>query len=112
MEKAWIISVNMGYGHQRPAFTLKDLAFEGKIISANDYLGIPEKDRRIWESVRRFYEFISNFKKVPLIGEFIFFIFDQFQKIHPFNPEKDLFKPSFQLRQNYFLIKKGWGEAL
>ncbi len=112
MRKAWIISVNMGYGHQRTAYPLKDLAFEGKIINANDYQGIPEKDRKIWESMRNFYEFISNFKKVPLIGEFIFFIFDQFQKIHPFNPEKDLSKPNFQLKQNYSLIKNGWGKDL
>ena len=112
MGKAWIISVNMGYGHQRTAYPLKDLALEGKIINANDYQGIPEKDRRIWKLMRNFYEFISNFKKVPLIGEFIFLIFDQFQKIHPFNPEKDLSKPSFQLKQNYSLIKNGWGKDL
>jgi hypothetical protein len=111
-QKSWIVSVNMGYGHQRTAFTLKDLAFGGQIINANNYQGIPEKDRRVWESVRIFYEFISNFKKVPIIGEFIFFIFDQIQKIHPFNLKKDLSKPSFQLKQNYSLIKKGWGEHL
>jgi len=35
----WLISVNMGYGHQRTAYPLKDLAFEEKIINANDYPG-------------------------------------------------------------------------
>ncbi len=45
-KKAWVISVNMGYGHQRTAFSLRDLAFD-KIINDNDYLGIPAKDSNI-----------------------------------------------------------------
>ncbi len=111
-KKAWIISVNMGYGHQRTAFPLKDLAPEGKIINANNYLGMPAGDRRIWETTRRIYEFISRIKKIPLIGEFIFFIFDQVQKILRFYPKRDLSQPNFQLKQISALIKKGWGKHL
>ena len=33
--KAWVVSVNMGYGHERAAYALRDLA-EGGIITAND----------------------------------------------------------------------------
>jgi hypothetical protein len=112
MKKAWIISVNMGYGHQRTAFPLKILAPGAKIINANDYLGIPEKDKKIWESTRKFYEFISNFKRTPLIGGALFYIFDQFQKILSFYPKRDLSKPNFQLKQTFSLIKKGWGKHL
>jgi len=111
-QKAWIISVNMGYGHQRTAFPLKDLAPEGKIINANDYPGIPVDDRRIWETTRRIYEFISRIKKIPLIGEFVFFIFDRVQKILRFYPKRDLSQPNFQLKQIFALIKKGWGKHL
>ncbi|MFH1462629.1 MAG: hypothetical protein ABIG08_02985 [bacterium] len=109
---AWVISVNMGYGHQRAVFPLKDLAPGGKIICANDYQGIPEKDRKVWEGTKGFYEFISKFKKVPLLGQFVFFIFNQFQKIFSFYPKRDLSKPNFQLKQIYSLIKNGWGEHL
>jgi len=41
MGKALIISVNMGYGHQRTAYPLREL---GKIINANDYPEIPTED--------------------------------------------------------------------
>ncbi len=102
----------MGYGHQRTAFPLKDLAPEGKIINANDYPGIPAGDRRIWETTRIIYEFISRIKKIPLIGEFIFFIFDRVQKILRFYPKRDLSQPNFQLKQISVLIKKGWGKHL
>lgn len=110
--KAWIVAVNMGYGHQRTAFPLKNFAFGDKIIIANDYEGIPEKDRRIWESSRRLYEFIANFKKIPLIGNFAFSIFDIFQKILIFYPKRDLSKPNFFVKDIFFLIKKGWGRDL
>jgi len=102
----------MGYGHQRTAYPLKSLATEGKIINANDYPGIPKKDRETWETARRFYEFISKFKRVPLVGEFGFFIFDQFQRIISFYPKRDLSKPNFQLKQIFSLIKRGWGRDL
>ena len=61
--RAWIIDVNMGYGHQRTAYPLKSLAPDKKIIHANDYKSIPAKDRQTWEMGRKFYEFISRFKR-------------------------------------------------
>jgi len=109
MEKAIIISVNMGYGHQRTANNLKDF---GQIINANDYEGIPEKDREIWESTRRFYEFISNFKRIPLFGEIGFSVFDFFQKILSFYPKREISEANFTLKQVYNLFKKGWGKNL
>lgn len=109
---AWVVDVNMGYGHQRTAYPLKDLAPYGKIINANDYKGIPKKDRQIWENSRKFYEFISNFRRTPLIGKFAFSLFDKFQEILTFYPKRDLSKPNLYLKQTFSLIKKGWGKHL
>ena len=75
-QKALLISVNMGYGHQRTAYALKQLSIDGKIINANDYDGIPPRDRRIWESMRRFYELLSDFKRVPVAGDLTFSLVD------------------------------------
>ena len=109
---AWVISVNMGYGHQRTAYPLKDLAFQEQIINANDYKGINIQDKKIWNRTRLFYEFISNFKRLPLAGDFIFSIFDAFQKILGFYPKRDLSRPNFAIRQIYSLLEKGWGRDL
>jgi hypothetical protein len=102
----------MGYGHQRTISPLKEFARNKRIINANDYLGIPESDKRIWETSRTGYEFISKIKKIPLLGPFAFYIFDQFQKISDFYPKRNLSAPTFQLKQNYSLIKNGWGKDL
>ena len=108
-QKAWIVTVNMGYGHQRTAEPLHEL---GKIINANDYEGIPEKDKTIWQSMRRSYEFISRFSRIPVIGKATFSIYDRFQKIFSFYPKRDLSEPNFTLKQIYSLFKKGWGRDL
>jgi len=110
--KAWIVDVNMGYGHQRTAYPLKDLAPEGKIIHANDYKGIPNKDRMTWELGRKGYEFICKFKRLPIIGEAAFGFFDNFQKILDFYPKRNLSKPNLQLKQELKRIKKGCGKDL
>lgn len=110
--KAWVIAADMGYGHQRTAFPLKDLALEQKIINANHYGGIPKKDRNIWRSTKSIYEFISRLKKIPLLGNFIFGILDKFQKIMNYYPIRDLSIPNLGVKSNYYFIKKGWGKDL
>jgi len=108
-QKAWIVTVNMGYGHQRTAEPLHEL---GKIINANDYEGIPEKDKTIWQSMRRSYEFISRFSRIPVIGKATFSIYDRFQKIFSFYPKRDLSKSNFTLEKTYSFFQKGWGRDL
>ncbi len=34
MVQAWVVAVDMGYGHQRAAYPFRDIAYEG-IITAN-----------------------------------------------------------------------------
>lgn len=111
-KKAWVITVNMGYGHQRTAFPLRKLAYNNNIINANDYPGIPLSDKRIWEATRNFYESISRFSGIPLIGGLVFSIYDQFQKILSFYPKRDLSRPGLLLKKGYSLFEKGWGKHL
>ena len=110
--RAWIVSVDMGYGHQRAAYPLRDLDHQ-QVINANNYKGIPEKDKKIWLSSRKAYEAFSRFKNVPIIGPVVWNIFDSFQRIDPFYPRRNLTRPSMQLKQTYRMIKKKqWGKHL
>jgi hypothetical protein len=110
--KAWVVTVDMGYGHQRAAHPLHYLA-EGGVITANNYKGIPKKDRDLWLHSKDFYEFVSRFKKVPFIGEKVFKAFDKLQSIPRFYPRRDLSKPNIQLKQIYKLFKDhDWGQDL
>lgn len=119
--KAYVVTVDMGYGHQRAADPLHTFAalppsitLPGKsaIISANTYPGVPAADRRRWEGGRGIYETISRMKKLPVIGKPIFGILDYFQRIEPFYPKRDLSRPTAQVKQIYSLIRRGWGKDL
>ena len=108
---AWVVDVNMGYGHSRAAYALRGLS-GGEVISANDYRGIPASDRRVWRESRQLYETISRLKPIPVIGSFLFEAMDRFQEIPAFYPRRDLSAPNLQVKQLYRLIKKGWGRHL
>lgn len=110
--QAWIVAVDMGYGHQRAAYPLRDMDHQ-EVINANNYQGIPEKDKKIWQQSRGVYEAFTRFKSFPLIGELVWNLFDKFQSIDYFYPRRNLTKPTLQLRQTYRLIKKKqWGKHL
>jgi len=111
MKKCFLITVDMGYGHQRTAFSLKFLS-QGEVIVANNYPGIPKKDKKLWENTRKFYETVSRIQRFPFFGKLIFKIFDQFQKIKPFYPKRDLTSPNFSTKMSYLLFKKNWGRHL
>lgn len=112
--KAWVVAVDMGYGHQRAALPLKTIAKGGQIITANNYSGIPASDRTLWQSGRGFYDLISRFKSTPVVGNFAFRIFDAFQAIQAFYPkDKNIQSPTLQLKQIYrFMESKEWGRHL
>lgn len=120
-KQAYIVTVDMGYGHQRAAYPLKDIAApspaiplsgENRIISANTYPGIPKRDRARWEGGRTLYETVSRFKHVPFVGTGAFRIMNHLQRIEPFYPLRDLSKPSAQVKQLYRMIARGWGRDL
>ena len=111
-KKAWVVAVNMGYGHQRTAYPLRGIAFGGKVINANSYQGIPAKDKMFWWQMRSIYEFISRFKKIPILGNFVFSVLDRFQKILSYYPKRDLSRPNISSKNIFHFIKRGWGKDL
>ena len=110
--KAVVVAVDMGYGHQRTAFPLKRLAINNEIINANNYSDIPRKDKNFWQLTRRFYEAISKFKKLPLLGGLTFHIYSKLQEIPRFFPRRDLSRPPLSSKITFRIIKNGWGRHL
>lgn len=110
--KAWVIAVSMGYGHQRTAYPLREMSPDGKVLNANDYEGIPSKDKEIWSSTSYLYGFISRFKRVPILGPVVFYSYDRFQKILSFYPKRDLSRPTSSLKEIFKFIAGGWGKDM
>lgn len=111
-EKAWIVAVDMGYGHQRAAYPLRRWSPTGKVVLANNYAGMSAKDRVVWKNGQRVYDFFSRLNNVPVIGHSLFHIMDKFQEVLPFYPRRDLVAPNLQVRQTYYAIRAGFGSEL
>jgi len=111
IKKINLVAADMGYGHQRAAYPLRDLS-DGEIITINNYPGIPDWEQQYWVKSLQSYEKISQFKKVPFFGAFVFQLMDNFQKIKSFYPFRNLSDQSVQ--QKFYLrsIKAGLGENL
>lgn len=111
-EKINLIAADMGYGHQRAAYPLLDMAVGGEIVTINHYEGIEDWEKRYWNTSNGGYNRISRLKKIPLIGDWIFSLMDAFQEIAPFYPKRDLSKPTVQEKYFYRQVRKGLGKNL
>jgi hypothetical protein len=109
--RAWVISADMGLGHQRATTPLRRIA-EGGVISANSAEACSPEEMKMWARTRHSYEFLSRIRSVPIIGKPLFGTLDQLQKIPPFYPRRDLSRPTYQVRLMDRLIRKGIGGQL
>lgn len=104
--KAWVVSADMGYGHQRAVFPLHSIAEEGLItVGKND--NSSQKEKKQWSRLLNVYETFSRARGIPLIGKPIFAMLDTLMHIPSFYPIRNLSHSTYQvdlLEQN---IKNG-----
>ncbi len=101
----FLVTAEMGFGHLRAIKPLSDVMQKPIIeLSKND--DSSDKEKKQWNKIRKQYEFMSRCKDKPIIGKFIYPIFNQLLKI-PTNTTIDLSKPSYQVKiLNYFIRRK------
>jgi len=103
---AWVISADMGYGHQRAVFPLRDISEEGLItVGKND--GSDAKEQKLWKRLLNAYESISRARGIPLIGKPIFAMFDALTHIPEFYPIRNLSRSTYQVNLLETTINKG-----
>lgn len=109
--RAWVVSADMGLGHQRATAPLQCIAEEGILTAGSPEIS-SEKEQMLWERTRRSYEFLSRVRAVPIIGKPLFGMLDELQKIAPFYPLRDLSHTTYQVRLMDRMIRKGIGGGL
>ena len=110
-KKAWIVTIDIGYGHQRAAYQLKDIAYERIIIANNDKV-VPRRELKLWKAFKSFYNGISRIASLPLVGEFFWKFYDRFQSISPYYPFRDLSKPNLGSLYYHTLIRRNFGKSI
>ncbi len=109
--RAWVLSADMGLGHQRATWPLQFMAEEGILTAGSASVSSP-REKKLWDQTRRAYETLSRIQQFPLIGKPLFGLLDELQKIAPFYPRRDLSKPTYQVKLMDSLIRKGIGAEL
>jgi hypothetical protein len=104
--KAWVVSVDMGYGHHRAVYPLRGIA-EGEVITVGVNDATTPKERRLWRRILGIYGFFSRARSIPVIGKPVFGIIDRLLSIPSFYPRRDLSQSTFQVRLLESSIKKG-----
>jgi len=106
LPRAWVVTADMGLGHQRAAWPLRDMA-EGGVMTLSRESNADPVEHKQWERLRRSYEFLSRTKSWPIVGNTIFGLLDRLQNIPAFYPIRDMSNPSFQVTWLKGLIAKG-----
>jgi hypothetical protein len=105
--RAWVATADMGLGHQRAAYPLRDMAEGGLMTLGRAGENISPSEQKTWERLRKSYEFLSRTKSWPLIGNFVFGLLDRLQNIPPFYPIRDMSSSTFTVRWLKGLIDNG-----
>ena len=105
-KKAWVVSADMGYGHQRAVYPLKDIAEDG-LITVGSSEDISKSEKKLWKRLLNAYEFFSRAKSIPIIGPPLFSMLDALQYIPSFYPARNLSHTTFQVNLLESTIEKG-----
>lgn len=111
-ENYWLVSADMGYGHQRAISPLTTLSRDGTIINANKSSEASAKELRIWKEMQATYEFMSRAGNLPLIGDLITRLLNRLLYIPSYYPLKERSNSTLQVRYLKSAIKKGLCEGL
>ena len=109
--KSWVVTVDMGLGHQRATYPFAGVA-EGGLLTVGESATIDPEEARQWRRMRSSYELVSRMRKVPLVGSLLFGALDWLQSIPPLYPLRDLSRPTAQVRLLNGLIDRGLGRSL
>jgi hypothetical protein len=104
--KVWLVSANMGYGHLRAVYPLKDIS-ENEIIIVGRNGEASEAEKVLWARIIDIYEMLSRARGIPFIGKTIFKLLDSFLHIPSYYPRRNLSGATFQVNLLESSVKKG-----
>lgn len=104
--KAWIISADMGYGHQRAVYPLREIA-EGGVITVGNSDATSPQEKILWDRLLSVYETLSRASGVPVLGKPVFSVLEALLHIPSYYPIRNLSTSTFQVHLLASLIGKG-----
>ena len=106
-----LVAIDMGYGHLRPAAALA--AQLGVPVQQMDRPPLGDShDVAFWQRTRAFYEPLTRWSQLPVLGGPAQALLDAITSIAPLYPERDLSAPNAGTRALVRAARSGLGRAL
>lgn len=103
-----LVSIDMGYGHLRPAHTLSQF-LGGQPVELADHPPLAnEREQVLWRNARVFYETLSQAGRLPVLGPVLGETLHFITSIPPFYPRRDLSRPTLGTK----LLARAKGDGL
>jgi hypothetical protein len=106
-----LVSVEMGYGHLRAARPLAE-ALGVPVLHADRPPLAGVEERRIWERIRRAYEWTSRLSQIPGAGAPLRWLLDVVTDIPHLYPYRDLSAPTRGALALERLFRRGLGDGI
>lgn len=107
----WVVSAEMGYGHQRAVHPFVHRA-NGNIIDAATAPTVDASERRRWKQYLSLYETLSRAKGMPVVGKQLFGLLDKLLHIPAAYPMRNLSRSTFQVDMLQREIGRGLGNGV
>ncbi len=106
-----VVSVEMGYGHLRAARPIAEALGSPIAHVDRDPLSGPD-EQRLWQRVRRAYEWTSRISQIPTLGAPLRWVLDRVTNIPHLYPYRDLSAPTRGALALERLFRRGLGRGL
>lgn len=107
-----LVSIDMGYGHLRPAFAISDF-LGGQAVRLADLPPLAsEGEQVLWQRARRTYEALSQAGRFPVAGRLLGETLQFMTNIPPLYPRRDLSRPTLGTKLLSLAKQQGLGAGL
>jgi len=107
-----LVSIDMGYGHLRPAYALSEYLGDLPVSLADQPPLSTLEEQKLWKRARTLYEGLSRASRVPLVGPFLGDVLHGITSIPSLYPLRDLSQRTPAVRLLEAAAQKGLGAGL
>lgn len=111
-ERIDLVSIDMGYGHLRPAHAIADFVGEQPILLADEAPLATVAEQRLWRRARAGYEMLSQAGRVPFAGPILAEVLRGVTSIPSLYPLRDLSSRTPAVRLLEKAAAEGLGQGL
>ena len=112
LQQLHLVSIDMGYGHLRPAYALSEFLGGKPVLLADQAPLATKEEQKLWQGTREVYELLSRAGRLPVVGPGLSEVLRTITSIPSLYPLRDLSNRTPAVRMLEWTARKGMGLGL